>query len=99
MTMKGSYPMTHSVMEQIGDQIDDSARKAYKSAAAIGNAIEDGVVATQRVAKHGGDVVAEYYEDTKKRIQRNPFPSVVAAAVVGMVAGAIICRALRYKRS
>ena len=89
--------MEHTVLEQMSDQIDETARKASRAASAVGDALEDGVIAARRAAKHGGDVAAEFYDDTKKRIQRNPIETVVAATAIGIATGAAISWVLRRK--
>ena len=82
--------MTHTVLEQMSDQLDETAHKASQAVSAIGDALEDGVIAARRAAKHGGDVATEFYGYTKKRIQRNPIETVVAATAIGIAVGAAI---------
>jgi ElaB/YqjD/DUF883 family membrane-anchored ribosome-binding protein len=89
--------MTHTVLEQMSDQIDETSRKASRAASAVGDALEDGVTAARRAAKHGSDAAVEFYDDTKKRIQRNPIETVVVATAIGIVAGAAIGWVLRRK--
>jgi ElaB/YqjD/DUF883 family membrane-anchored ribosome-binding protein len=89
--------MEHTVLEQMSDQIDETARKASRVASAVGDALEDGVVAARRAAKHGSDAAAEFYGDTKMRIQRNPIETVVAATAIGIATGAVISWALRRR--
>jgi len=91
--------MAHTVLEQMSDQINETAHRASRAATVIGDALEDGVIAARRAAKHGGEVATEFYVDTKKRIQRNPIETVVAATAIGIAFGAAISWVLRQKRS
>jgi ElaB/YqjD/DUF883 family membrane-anchored ribosome-binding protein len=92
---RGYRNMAHTVLEQLGEQIDETAQKASRVASAVGDAFEDSVLAARRAAKHGSDVAVEFYVDTKKRIQRNPIETVVAATALGVAAGAAISWMLR----
>ena len=89
--------MTHKVLEQMSDQLDETAHKASQAVSAIGDALEDGVIAARRATKHGGDVAAEFYGYTKKQIQRNPIETVVAATAIGIAVGAAISWAFRRR--
>jgi len=82
--------MAQSVSEQLGVQIDETARKASRASSAVVDALEDGGVAVRRVAKQGNDAAAELLADTGKRVQRHPIETVAAAFAVGIVAGAAI---------
>ena len=82
--------MSQSVLEQVDEQIDNTARKASRAASYLADAFEDGVEATRRAVKHGGDVATEVLDDTKKRVQRHPIETVVATFAVGIAAGAAI---------
>jgi hypothetical protein len=97
MNERGTDKMAHTVLEQMSDQIDETAHMASRAASAVGDALEDGVIAARRAAKHGGDVAVEFYDDTKKRIQRNPIETVVAATAIGIATGAVISWMLRRK--
>jgi ElaB/YqjD/DUF883 family membrane-anchored ribosome-binding protein len=82
--------MSQSVMDQVGEQIDNTAHKASQAASYVADAFEDGVEATKRVAKQGGRVATELLDDTKRRVQRHPIETVVATFAVGIAAGATI---------
>jgi ElaB/YqjD/DUF883 family membrane-anchored ribosome-binding protein len=81
----------------MNDQIDETAHRASRAASAVGDALEEGVIAARRAAKHGGDVAADFYDDTKKRIQRNPIETVVAASAIGIATGVAISWVLRRR--
>jgi ElaB/YqjD/DUF883 family membrane-anchored ribosome-binding protein len=82
--------MAQSVSEQLGVQIDETARKASRAASAVADALEDGGVAARRVAKQGNDAAAELLADTRKRVHRHPIETFAAAFAAGIVAGAAI---------
>ena len=82
--------MTQSVLEQIGEQYDETVCKASRAASAVADALEDGGVAARRVAKQGNDTATEFLADTRKRVQRHPIETVAAAIAAGIVAGAAI---------
>ena len=89
--------MAHTVFEQMNNQIGETAQSASQAASAVGVALENGVIAARRAVKHGSDIAAEYYDDSKKRIQRNPIETVVAATAIGIATGAAISWVLRRK--
>jgi ElaB/YqjD/DUF883 family membrane-anchored ribosome-binding protein len=80
--------MAQSVLEQLGEQIDVTARKASRTASAVADALEDGVEAARRAAKQGSHAATELYVDTRRRVQRYPVESVAATFAVGIAAGA-----------
>jgi ElaB/YqjD/DUF883 family membrane-anchored ribosome-binding protein len=82
--------MAQSVLEQTGEQIAQTARKASRAASAVADALEDGVGAAQRVAKQGGDAAEELFDDTVKRLQRHPIETVVVTFTIGVAAGVAI---------
>ena len=82
--------MTHSVMEQMGEQIDETACKASRAASAVEDVLEDGVVTAQRAVKQGSRAASEFYVDTRRHVQRHPVESVAATFAVGIAAGAAI---------
>jgi ElaB/YqjD/DUF883 family membrane-anchored ribosome-binding protein len=82
--------MTHSVMEQMGEQVDETACKASRAASAVADALEDGVCAARRAAKNGSQAASEFYVDTRRRVQRHPVESVAATFAIGIAAGAAI---------
>jgi hypothetical protein len=52
--------MARSVLKQMGEQIDETARKASRAASAVADALEDGVGAARRTAKYGAYVATEF---------------------------------------
>jgi len=82
--------MTHSVLEQMGEQIDQTAHKASRAASAVVDVLEDGVGAVRCAAKQGSKAASEFYVDTRRHVQRHPVESVAATLAVGMAAGAAI---------
>jgi ElaB/YqjD/DUF883 family membrane-anchored ribosome-binding protein len=82
--------MAQSVLEQMGEQIDETACKASRAASAVADALEDGGGAARHVAKQGSHAAAERLDDTKKRVQRHPIETVAAVFAVGIAAGAAI---------
>jgi ElaB/YqjD/DUF883 family membrane-anchored ribosome-binding protein len=82
--------MAPSVLAQMGEQIDDTARKASRAASAVADALEDGVGTARRTALHGARVATEFLDDTKKRVRRHPIETVVVTFVAGIAAGAVI---------
>ena len=90
--------MAQSVLEQMGEQIDETARKASRAASAVANALEDGVGAARRTAKRGAYVAAEFLDDTKKRVRRHPIETVVATFAAGIAAGALFSLMMRRRQ-
>jgi len=90
--------MTQSVYEQTSEQIGDTIHKASRAASSAAEAIQDGVGAARRAVKQGGYVAAEFYGDTKRRVQRNPIEAVVATFAAGIAAGAAISWMMKRKR-
>ena len=89
--------MASTVLEQMNSQISETAQRASQAASAVGEALEDGVIAARRAVKHGSEVATEFYDDSKRRIQRNPIETVVAATAIGIATGAAISWVLRRK--
>jgi ElaB/YqjD/DUF883 family membrane-anchored ribosome-binding protein len=82
--------MMQSVLERTGEQVAETARKASRAAAAVADALEDGVGAARRVAKQGGDAAEEFIDDTSKRLQRHPVETIVTTFAVGIALGVLI---------
>ena len=82
--------MAQSVLEQVGVQIDETARKASRAASVLADALEDGGGAARRVTKQGSRAAAELLAETKKRVQRYPIETVAAVFAAGIVAGSAI---------
>jgi ElaB/YqjD/DUF883 family membrane-anchored ribosome-binding protein len=82
--------MTESIFEQAGEKIADTAHKASRAASAAAEALEDGVGAARRAAKHGCYAAAELLYDTKRQVQRHPIETVVVTFAAGIAAGAAL---------
>jgi ElaB/YqjD/DUF883 family membrane-anchored ribosome-binding protein len=82
--------MEQSVFEHVGQQMDDTTRKANRAASAVADALEDSVLAARRAARDGADAATEILYDTKKRLQRYPFESAAVTFAAGIAAGAVI---------
>jgi ElaB/YqjD/DUF883 family membrane-anchored ribosome-binding protein len=87
---KGQESMAQSALEQMGVQIDETARKASRAASAVADALEDGGGAARRITKQGSRAAAELLAETRKRVQRLPIETVAAAFAAGIVAGSVI---------
>ncbi len=95
---KGNNTMTQSVYEQANEQIADTVHKASRAASAAVEAIEDGVGAARRAAKHGGYAAVELYDDAKRRVQSHPVETVVATLAAGIAAGTAIGWMMKRKK-
>ena len=82
--------MTQSVLEQTGEQITETARKASRATSAVAGAFEDGVEAARHAAKQSGDAAEEFLDDTTKRLQRHPIETVAATFTAGVAVGILI---------
>jgi len=82
--------MAESIFEQTNEYIADTAHKASRAASAVAEAVEDGVGAARRAAKHGCCAAGELLDDTKRRVQRHPLETVVATFAAGIAAGTAI---------
>jgi ElaB/YqjD/DUF883 family membrane-anchored ribosome-binding protein len=90
--------MAQSVLEQMGSQIDETARKASRAASAVADAIDYGVGAARLTAIHGAHVATEFLDDTKKRVRQHPIETVVATFAAGIAAGAVIGLIMRRRQ-
>jgi ElaB/YqjD/DUF883 family membrane-anchored ribosome-binding protein len=90
--------MSQSVLDQMGEQIDEATHKASRAASAVADALEDGVGAARRAARHGGDVAAEFLCETKKRVQHYPVETVAVTFAAGVVAGAALGWMMRRRQ-
>lgn len=95
---KGQESMTQSVLEMMGVQIDETARKASLAASAVTDALEDGGGAARRVTKQGSHAAAELIDDTRRRVQRHPFGTVAATFAAGIGAGALIGWMMKHRQ-
>ena len=91
--------MDRSVFEHLGQQIDDTTRNASRAASAVGDVVEDSVIAAQRAAKNGVCAATELLNDTKKCMQRHPRETAAAIFAAGIAAGAAISWMMRRKPS
>ena len=82
--------MPQTVLEQTGEHIAESVRKASRVTSVVADAIEDGVGAARRIVKQGGDAVEGFVDDTTKRLQRHPIETVITSLAVGMTVGIMI---------
>jgi ElaB/YqjD/DUF883 family membrane-anchored ribosome-binding protein len=82
--------MPQTVLDQTGEHIAESARKASRVTSVVADAIEDGVEAARRVVKQGGDAAEEFFDDATKRLQRYPVETVITSLAVGMTVGIMI---------
>ena len=82
--------MTQSVLEQMGVQIDETARKASRAASAVADVLEDGGEVARRVTKQGSHAATELLDDTRKRVQRHPVETVAVVFAAGIAAGTLI---------
>jgi hypothetical protein len=82
--------MAQTVVEWTGDQITEAARQASRATAAVVDALEEGLGATRRAAKLGGDTAEELMEDTIKRLTRHPVETVVVTFAIGIGSGIAI---------
>ena len=96
---KGQESMVQSVLEQMGVQIDETARKASRAASAVADALEEGGETARRVTKEGSHAAAELLADTKKRVQRHPIEAIAAAFTAGILAGSAIRWMIKRRQS
>ena len=90
--------MEQSVFEHVGQQIDDTTRKATRAASAVADALEDGVLAARRAARDGAAAATDLLYNTKRRLQRHPLETVALTFAAGIAAGAAIGWMLRRKQ-
>jgi ElaB/YqjD/DUF883 family membrane-anchored ribosome-binding protein len=82
--------MEQSVFEHVGQQMDDTARKAKRAATAVADALEDSVIAARRVARDGADAATELLYNTKRRFERHPLETLAITLAAGIAAGTAI---------
>jgi ElaB/YqjD/DUF883 family membrane-anchored ribosome-binding protein len=82
--------MTQSVIEQMGEQIDETAHKVSRAASAVADAFEDGVITARRMAKRGQHAAEELIDDSRKHVQDRPFETLAITFAAGIAAGAAI---------
>ena len=91
--------MDRSVFEHLGQQMDDTTRNASRAASAVGDVIEDSVLAAQRAAERGSCAATELLDDTKKCLQLHPREAAAAIFVSGIATGAAISWIMKRKQS
>ena len=91
--------MDRSVFEHLGQQMDDATHNATRAASAVGDVIEDSVIAAQRAAKRGACAATDLLDDTKKCLQLHPRETAAAIFVTGIATGAAISWMMRRKQS
>lgn len=87
---KGQQTVTQSAFDQASEKIADTLHKTSRAASAAVEALEDGVVAARRAVKHGGYAAEEFFDDAKRRVQKNPTEAVVATFAAGIAVGAAV---------
>jgi hypothetical protein len=56
----------------------------------MADAVEEGLGAARRVAKHAGDAAEEFFDETTKRLERHPTETVVGSVALGIAIGILI---------
>jgi hypothetical protein len=79
--------------------MDDTTRNASRAASAVGDVLEDSVIAAQRAAKRSACAVNELLDDTKKCLQLHPREAAAAIFVSGIATGAVISWMMSRKTS
>jgi ElaB/YqjD/DUF883 family membrane-anchored ribosome-binding protein len=82
--------MAQSILKQAGETVAEAAHKASRVASAAAEVLEDGVTSARRAAKQGGYAVAEFVDETTKRVKRHPIEATVLTFAAGVAAGAVI---------
>jgi ABC-type transporter Mla subunit MlaD len=90
--------MTYSVLEQMGDRIDETAQNASRTASAVADALGESVTAAGRAAKHGSHAATELLDNTKERFQRHPIETFAVIFAAGIAAGAVIASMVRRRQ-
>ena len=91
--------MEQSVFEHVGQQIDDTAHKASRTATAVADALEDSVIAARRAARDGVDAATEFLHNTKRRLQRHPLETAAVTFAAGIAVGAAIGLIMKRRKS
>jgi len=82
--------MSQTILERTAEHISDATHQASRATRAAADAIDEGVGAVRRVAKQGGDVAEEFFNDASRVIERQPILTVAATAVLALGAGVFI---------
>jgi ElaB/YqjD/DUF883 family membrane-anchored ribosome-binding protein len=89
--------MSDTLLDQAGEHLSETARKASRVTSVIADALEDGIKAARRVAKQSGDAAEEIFDDTTKRLQRHPIETIVSSVAVGIAFGMLIGLLIKRK--
>jgi ElaB/YqjD/DUF883 family membrane-anchored ribosome-binding protein len=82
--------MSDTVVGRAGDHIAETARTASRLSSTMADAVEEGLGAARRVAKHAGDAAEELFDDTTKRLERHPTETVIVSVAMGIAIGVVI---------
>jgi uncharacterized protein YjbJ (UPF0337 family) len=91
--------MSQTILERTAEHISDATHQASRATRAAADAIDDGVGAVRRVAKQGGDVAEEFFNDASRLIERQPVLTVAATAALALGAGVFIGWMMQRKGS
>ena len=91
--------MSQTILERTAEHISDATHQASRATRAAADAIDEGVGAVRRVAKQGGDVAEEFFNDASRLIERQPILTVAATAALALGAGVFIGWMMQRKGS
>ena len=91
--------MSQTILERTAEHISDATHQASRVTRAAADAIDEGVGAVRRVAKQGGDVAEEFFNDASRLIERQPILTVASTAVLALGAGVFIGWMMQRKGS
>jgi ElaB/YqjD/DUF883 family membrane-anchored ribosome-binding protein len=91
--------MAQSILEQAGETAAEVMNKASRAVSAAADVLEDGVTSARRTAKQGGYAVAEFIDDTKRRVKRYPIETAVVTFAAGIAAGSLIGWIMKRRQS
>jgi len=89
--------MRQDILEKTGDYIAQSADKASRGAAAVVDAVEDGVEMAKSAARQGRQAAEDALDGAARRIRRHPVQTVVATGAVAFGVGMLIGRLLKRR--
>jgi uncharacterized protein YjbJ (UPF0337 family) len=91
--------MSQTILERTAEHISDATHQASRATRAAADAIDEGAGAVRRVAKKGGDVAEEFFNDASRLIERQPILTVAATAALALGAGVFIGWMMQRKGS
>jgi len=91
--------MSQTILERTAEHISDATHQASRATRAAADAIDEGVGAVRRVARQGGDVAEEFFNDASRLIERQPILTVAATAALALGAGVFIGWMMQRKGS